>query len=295
MEIPVASTRGIMAPARMLRNVALERHEPPPELAGLVDRFWSVRWKLAPGVVHRQDVVSQPGVNLSVGNPPPPGASPPPGPYPLRCVVNGVATNLAVRMLSGAGRNLAAKTTTGGFGAWVDDVAELTDRVVPASEVLGFRQAFAAEVAAAGATDGPRLLGAALVEALEARPPARIAQAREVAGVAAAAERHREIARVDQLAALAGVTPRTLQRTFASYAGVSPTWVIRRFRLIEAAELVRDGRSVAWAEVAAALGYADQSHLITDFRRTIGQTPEAYAREQRSLSRDGGAAPRAAR
>ena len=83
------------------------------------------------------------------------------------------------------------------------------------------------------------------------------------------------------LAALAGLTPRTLQRRFADRVGVSPTWLARRFRLQEAAERVRSGQSVAWAEVAAELGYADQAHLVRNFRALIGHTPQAYARLQR--------------
>ena len=37
---------------------------------------------------------------------------------------------------------------------------------------------------------------------------------------------------------------------------------------------------MSWAEVAASLGYADQSHLTRDFRAAIGQTPAAYAQAQ---------------
>jgi AraC-like DNA-binding protein len=45
-------------------------------------------------------------------------------------------------------------------------------------------------------------------------------------------------------------------------------------------EAVREGRPVSWAKVAADLGYADQAHLIRDFRAAIGQTPAAYAGSQ---------------
>jgi len=56
--------------------------------------------------------------------------------------------------------------------------------------------------------------------------------------------------------------------------------VLRRYRLLEAAERVRDGQRVSWATVAADLGYADQAHLTRDFRSAIGQTPAAYADTQ---------------
>jgi AraC-like DNA-binding protein len=85
---------------------------------------------------------------------------------------------------------------------------------------------------------------------------------------------------LSDLCDLAGIAQRTLQRMFQHYAGVSPTWVIRRYRLLEAAEPVREGKLVSWAQVAADLGYADQAHLIRDFRAAIGQTPAAYAHSQ---------------
>ncbi|MHB1874571.1 MAG: helix-turn-helix domain-containing protein [Streptosporangiaceae bacterium] len=72
------------------------------------------------------------------------------------------------------------------------------------------------------------------------------------------------------------------------YAGVSPAWVIRRYRLIDAAEAVRDGRPVSWAGLAADLGYSDQAHLIRDFRAAIGQTPAAYADAQAAINPEPG-------
>lgn len=58
---------------------------------------------------------------------------------------------------------------------------------------------------------------------------------------------------------------------------MSPSWVLRRYRLIEAAEVGRDEDRPGWAQVAADLGYADQAHLVRDFRAATGRTPGAYA------------------
>jgi AraC-like DNA-binding protein len=74
---------------------------------------------------------------------------------------------------------------------------------------------------------------------------------------------------------------RTLQRLFDTHVGVSPSFVIRRWRIIEAAEAARaalDGGHgwQGWAAVAAELGYADQAHLTRDFRRHQGTSPSAY-------------------
>jgi AraC-like DNA-binding protein len=79
-----------------------------------------------------------------------------------------------------------------------------------------------------------------------------------------------------------GIAPRTLQRLFARYLGVSPKWVLRRYRLHEAAARLAAEQDRPWAEVAAELGYFDQSHFIRDFTAAIGLTPVAYAQACRT-------------
>jgi AraC-like DNA-binding protein len=108
-----------------------------------------------------------------------------------------------------------------------------------------------------------------------------VAEARHVVEVAALAEHDRTVCRVEQLAAAAGASVRTLQRLFDQHVGVSPSFVIRRWRIIEAAEAARaalDGGDEwrGWAAVAAELGYADQAHLTRDFRRHLGTSPGEY-------------------
>ncbi|ALG83952.1 hypothetical protein ACH46_04790 [Gordonia phthalatica] len=263
----------------MLTVVDLDRYPTPPELDGLIDWFWSVRWDLPTGERYRQPLIATPAVNVSVGASPPPGDDPPLGPYPVAAVLDGVTTDVTVRTLSGSGWNFAAKTTTGGFGAWVDDVAALNDACLPISQVLALDEgSLAVRVADLPfGADRAEPIVRELLRLLELRPAARVERAREVAAIAAAVEHDRTIRTVDQLARLAGITARTLQRMFTACAGVSPTWVIRRFRLIEAAEHVRDGVAPDWAALAVDLGYADQSHLTRDFTATIGMSPGAYA------------------
>jgi AraC-like DNA-binding protein len=71
---------------------------------------------------------------------------------------------------------------------------------------------------------------------------------------------------------------RTLQRLFSQYVGVSPKWVIKRYRLHEAADQLGAGEVVDWAKLAVDLGYFDQAHFIKDFKTIVGQTPAEYAK-----------------
>jgi AraC-like DNA-binding protein len=64
---------------------------------------------------------------------------------------------------------------------------------------------------------------------------------------------------------------------FAEYVGIGPKWVIRRYRLHEVTERLAAGGRVDWAALAADLGYADQAHLVRDFKQMFGEPPTRYA------------------
>ena len=271
-------SRGIIDPWLMRQRVQLTRYPAGPVLDGLVDRFWAVRWDLPAGTVHQQQVLTHPGANVSVGH-----ASAAPGqhePGPVEARLYGVARGLSTRLLAGRGWTVAALTWPGGLGAFITgSAAELTDRVVPLGQALGTDEVVLLRQVTAEPDEAARvaLLAAALEQAVD---PERREPALSVAEVARLAESDRTVRRLSDLCERSGLGQRTLQRMFLQYAGVSPTWVIRRYRLLEAAETVREGKPVSWAEIAAALGYADQAHLTRDFRAAIGQTPAAYASAQ---------------
>jgi AraC-like DNA-binding protein len=271
-------SRGILDPWLLRQRVQLTRYPAGPVLDGLVDRFWAVRWDLPPGTVHQQQVLTHPGANVSIGHANGTAGQPEPGPVEAR--LYGVARGLSTRVLAGQGWTVAALTWPGGLGAFITgSAAELTDRVVPLGQALGTDEAALLRQVSAEPDEAARvaLLAAALEQAVD---PERREPALSVAEVARLAESDRTVRRLSDLCERSGLGQRTLQRMFLQYAGVSPTWVIRRYRLLEAAETVREGRPVSWADIAAALGYADQAHLTRDFRAAIGQTPAAYASAQ---------------
>ena len=271
-------SRGILDPWLLRQRVQLSRYPAGPVLDGLVDRFWAVRWDLPPGTAHQQQVLTHPGANVSVGHANGERGRRQPGPVEAR--LYGVARGLSTRVLVGQGWTVAALMRPGGLGAFVSgSAADFTDRAVPLGQALGTDEAALLRQVTAEPDEAARvaLLEAALGHVVD---PERKVPAARVAEVARLAEADRAVRRLGDLCERAGLRARTLQRMFLQYAGVSPTWVIRRYRLLEAAESVREGTPVSWAEVAASLGYADQAHLIRDFRAATGQTPAAYAEAQ---------------
>jgi len=93
-----------------------------------------------------------------------------------------------------------------------------------------------------------------------------------------AVAKEREILKVQDLVERYRMDKRTLQRLFARYVGVSPKWVIQRYRLHEAAEQLAASTTLSQSELALNLGYSDQAHFVRDFKAIVGVSPVAYAR-----------------
>lgn len=275
-----ADTRGILDPVAMMRCVAFDRAPAGPDLDGVVEWFWSVAWDFPAGQVHDQEVLSHPAGNVSIGTIDDRGVVL----APAEGRVFGVVTGISHRHLTGNGWTVAARSSVGGMGVLLDAPAvTATDLQLDFSTgVPGIRRDVVAGVCeAVDNAERIALLREALADLVSHRDPAVVAEARQVAEVASIAEHDRSVCRVEHLAAAAGTSVRTLQRQFDRHVGVSPSFVIRRWRLIEAAESARvvidgGGEWPGWAEVAATLGYADQAHLTRDFRRHLGVTPSAY-------------------
>ncbi|MFM0479526.1 AraC family transcriptional regulator [Paraburkholderia strydomiana] len=81
---------------------------------------------------------------------------------------------------------------------------------------------------------------------------------------------------LDELANIAGIDRFRLTRLFQRAFGTSPHAYLVRLRLRAARRLLANGRTPA--EVAAEVGFADQSHLGRWFRRAYRMTPAAYRR-----------------
>jgi AraC family transcriptional regulator len=77
---------------------------------------------------------------------------------------------------------------------------------------------------------------------------------------------------VGALAKIGGRSPFHFTRVFARSVGMTPYRYVVHLRLQRALELMRDGRH-GLADIAAATGFADQSHLSRWVRRVYGVSP----------------------
>ncbi|MCO1659374.1 helix-turn-helix domain-containing protein [Pseudonocardia humida] len=243
-------------------DFSLDRYPPSADLAALVERHWLVSWELPPGREASVTLLPHPCVNLVLDA--------------ARLTVAGVGRDRFTYVYRGRGRVFGVKFRPGGFLPFLGrPLADITGAAFPAERLWGPpATTLAARLHAAPAVD--ELVGSAEAFLRERWPP-HDPQVEYVGRIVATLLHDRTIARVDDVTERFNIAPRTLQRLFARYVGVSPKWVLRRYRLHEAAAVLDREQHRPWSEVAAELGYFDQSHFIRDFTAAIGMTPVAYA------------------
>lgn len=169
-------------------------------------------------------------------------------------------------------------TPAGAYALFGTPMHELTNAIADMSELIGDR----AERLSGRLADAPdwqarfALLDEVLPRWIEAGPV-------QTGQVARAWWRLCQSAGRSTVAALAeevGWSRRYLEIGFRDQVGVSPKTAARILRFQHAVRLADGPRRPAWAQVAAACGYVDQSHLNRDFRQFAGRTPVALLRPE---------------
>lgn len=248
------STRGVLYPERLPRFTRLE---PTGVAAGLVAWFWIPQWDLPDGVESGQPVLGYPAANLVVED----GA--------VR--LWGATTRASERVLTGHGWAVGALLRPSALARLSAEPADLVDTsaAIVAPEL---------RLAVAHAMPDLERAAGVFAEWLAERvgpptPEGRLADAMSDLLMADAG-----ILRVEDAAERLRVSVRTLQRLAHRTVGLSPAAMIRRRRLQEAAQRIREEPGAVLADVAAELGYADQAHLANDFRTVLGLTASSYRR-----------------
>ena len=250
------------------RSFAITRYPVSPDLTDIARRFWIPVWDVPSGGRAPQRVLQYPVCLIVISN--------------SYARFYGVMSGISETVLEGRGWAVGVMLQpAAGYAATRAPVRRLTDRWVELADVPGLPGASLTDQVHALMTDDP--------ESTEAHATARSAveaalrpllpvdeEGLLVNAVVGHVEHTPDLLRVEELCARFDVSERALQRLLSRRIGLSPKWLIRRRRLQEAADRLRD-EDPSLAGIAADLGYADQPHFTRDFRTATGLTPGEFA------------------
>ncbi|MEO7753469.1 MAG: AraC family transcriptional regulator [Terracoccus sp.] len=250
------------------RTFTITRGPVSPDLVELARRFWIPVWDVPVGTSAPQSVLQYPVCLIVVSD--------------TYARLYGVASGLSRTVLEGRGWAVGVMLQpAAGHLLTGESVRQLTDRFVDLDTVPGLGGPALVDTVRAAMTPDPtdparQLTARSAVEAA-LRPFLPVDdEGRLVNAVVEAVETSPDLRRVGELCERFDIGERALQRLLRKRVGLGPKWLVRRRRLHEAADRLRD-RDADLAALAADLAYADQAHFTRDFRAATGLTPGEFA------------------
>ncbi len=181
-------------------------------------------------------------------------------------------SNVAGGVPERVGVSLRAGQTRAIFGV---PGVELADRSVAIEDLWGPAAAnLAAELADLPGASRIDRLELMLLRRMQRQPSA--SPTLDLPGLAQHIVRAKGLVRIDDLAGRAGVSRQYLTRAFRDSLGITPKLFARLARF-HAGLAFAGCSNVDWAQAALDLGYADQSHMIAEFREFSSMTPDLLA------------------
>ncbi len=263
MKSTIGKPRGVLNRDAGEKKFQLSRHLPAQDLSFFIEHYWIVSWDLRGQEPYVQETLPYPSVHLVFERD--------------QTRVFGVETGKFARLLAGKDQVFGIKFKPGAFYPFVKTpVSRLTNTSLCFRDVFGV-DCKALEEAIFSREDEAEMV--ALAETfLREILPEQDEQVRNINEIVNYIIAHREITSVEGVASQLNLNIRGLQRLFRQYVGVSPKWVIKRYRLHEVAERLAEGEIVDWPGMVVELGYSDQAHLIKDFKTIVGRTPAKYVK-----------------
>lgn len=260
---PVAKpARGLLHRTTSFSHFELTRFEPSEDLREAVEHHWLILHDLGDRPPYTQQNLSHPSQHIVIN---------PRGETGLFGAASGVFTYTLER----TGRVFGTKFRPGMFRPYFGRaVSALTDTCLPVETAFDRTSAALAEEFA-GLND-PLQMAERMEDLVRRKPVLPDDRAMEARTIVAAIEATPEVTSAAGIAERFGMTPRTLQRLFDDYVGLSPKWVIDRYRMLEAVETLNAGAEAGLTELAHRLGYFDQAAFNHAFEKLTGKAPSHY-------------------
>lgn len=253
-------TKGILNAHSAPAGYSLKRYYPSAELAPFVEHYWIVRWNLPDGQTYDSEILPHPNVNVSITED--------------EALITGVVTGRFGYVMSGRGTVVGIKFLPGGFYPFFKKPIErLTNQRLPLKTVF---QAARVKKIRESLHEPDAVLVDLVEKMLLARKPEIDGAIPLLGDIIEHVKHDPSVRTVQPLLETYGVSERTMQYAFKNYVGIGLKWIILRYRLQDVADAIDAGRD-DWAAIAQEFGFADQSHVIRDFKKVLGETPTQYA------------------
>ena len=238
----------------------LRRYIPDTPLITLVEQFWLVNWYLTDEIPHIQKNLPDPNFHLIFEN------------QKLKLI--GPISKTYNYKMEGVGQIIGIKFQLGALSNHLAlPISNYVDKEVNLQKLINF------DVDELIATLNGIKNDEQIIERLKTymvplvtTPSSDLIKVRELVNLI---KNDTGIIKVEQLSVKSKLSIRTIQRYFKHHLGLSPKWLIRKYRLHQALDLLEQ-QEVNFLDIVEYLGYTDQSHLIRDFKEIIGVTPNNY-------------------
>jgi AraC-like DNA-binding protein len=254
---------GVLHQKNSAQHYQLRRYLPEPILAPLIEQFWLVDWDLRGLPAHTQQNLPDPNMHLVISN--------------QGTKLMGPVSKKYRYSMQGQGKIMGVKFNLGVLAKkLVCPLDNALDREFEAADIFKFDQQELLKKTLFAKSDKAAV--AYLSDTLENTDIQAEPSVIKVQTLAAQIKNNNEINSVEVLAKLSHTSVRSLQRLFKTYVGLSPKWLIRKYRLHHALEML-ENKQLSLAQLTANLGYADQSHLIREFHAFLDVTPKQYTQK----------------
>ncbi|RAV21557.1 helix-turn-helix transcriptional regulator [Paenibacillus contaminans] len=238
-------------------------HSPSADVAHFIEHYWVVRWDLRGQEPHLQENLPHPSVHLVFEK--------------NNSRIVGVMKGRFSVLLREQGTVFGVKFRPGAYYPFLKNpVSEITNRMVPFREAFGISsQALEQQLFAQETVEQMIPLVEFFIREWLPEPDIHVDYIHTIIQCVIS---DRSIVKVDDIVNRFSIPMRQLQLLFRQYVGISPKWIIQRYRLHEAVEKMTNRKIPNWSKLALDLGYYDQAHFIKDFKSIVGKSPEEYTK-----------------
>ncbi|HEX2995524.1 MAG TPA: AraC family transcriptional regulator [Anaerolineales bacterium] len=259
--------RGRLDPVGFERHVSFHTCQPPADLVPFIEHFWTIRWDKADTVYNSEEVMHRPYVDVFVSA--------------QQAGIQGTFRGKRTYVAAGSGRIVGVRFRPGAFHAfWNGNLSDLQDKIIDLQQV--FPQMDSRYIEHLLTLDDETAIHD-LLKLIRAKHPQPDGNIELINEVITSIETDESLQTVAAVAKAFGRSERWLQQLFQNYLGIGLKWLLKRHRLLAAAQQIRGSEQPNWAAIAYDFGYSSQQHFITDFKKVLGKTPRQYKKELTTL------------